>query len=162
MTSRLIEGIRDGAGIHVGIAVANWNQAITDRLLEGATTCCERLGVEEVTVLRVPGALELPIAARKLAEAGCDAVVAIGTIVKGETDHYDIVVDRSSEGIGRVALDTGVPVANAILAVHEYSQAVERARAGSSNKGFEATEAAVLTITALARLGPGRPPADVG
>lgn len=162
MTPRFVEGIRDGAGIHLGIVVSTWNQAITDRLLEGATSCCEELGVEEVTVLRVPGALELPIGARRLADRGCDAVVAIGTIVKGETDHYEIVVDRSSEGISRVALDTGVPVTNAILAVHEYSQAVDRAGKGSSNKGFEAAEAAVLTVTALARLDSRQPAVDIG
>ena len=149
---RVLEGSLDGSGLHIGITAARWNQAITDRLVQGATERLEELGVPEVTVLRVPGALELPLGASKLAEAGCDAVVAIGTVVKGETDHYDIVVRESSSGISRVALDTGVPVANAILAVHDYEHALERAGTGDANKGVEAVDAAVRLVTALREL----------
>jgi 6,7-dimethyl-8-ribityllumazine synthase len=127
---------------------------VTDRLLEGAVTRLEALGAQ-VTVIRVPGALELPIAALGLADAGCDAVVAIGTIVRGDTDHYEIVVRESTAGIARVSLDTGIPVANAILAVNEFAHAVERAADGPSNKGFEAAEAAVRTAVALRRLDAG-------
>lgn len=150
--TRVVEGVADGSGLHVGVVAARWNQAITDRLLEGALSRLTELGVDTVTVLRVPGALELPLAAQKLAEAGCDAVVAIGTVVKGETDHYDIVVTESSHGITSVALRTGVPVANAILAVHDYALAAERAGVGEANKGFEAAEAAVITASALKEL----------
>jgi len=146
--TRIIEGEPDGSGLHVGVAVATWNRSVTDRLLDAAVARLEALGAQ-VTVLRVPGALELPLGALGLAEAGCDAVVAIGTIVRGDTDHYEIVVRESTAGIARVALDTGVPVANAILAVSEFSHAVERAGEGPSNKGFEAAEAAVSTATAL-------------
>lgn len=149
---RTFEGLADANGLHVGIAAARWNQAITDRLLDGATGRLEELGVHQVTLLRVPGALELPLAARKLAEAGCHAVVAVGTVVKGETDHYEIVVRESSRGISQVALDTGIPVANAILAVHDYQQAMERAGSGDANKGVEAVEAAVSMATALRQL----------
>jgi len=148
----IIEGVTDGAGLHIGLAVASWNQTITDRLLGGATARCEELGVSEVTILRVSGALELPLAAKALANSGCDAVVAIGTVVKGDTDHYEIVVRESTSGITRATLDTGVPVTNAILAVHDYSHAVERSDQGDSNKGVEAVDAAVLMATALARL----------
>ena len=149
---RTFEGSVDAKGLHIGIAAARWNQAITDRLVDGATGRLEELGVGEVTLLRVPGALELPLAARKLAEAGCDAVVAVGTVVKGETDHYEIVVRESSRGVSQVAIDTGVPVANAILAVHDYQQAMERAGSGDANKGVEAVEAAVSMATALRQL----------
>lgn len=149
---RVVDGAADGTGLHVGIAVASWNQTVTDRLLKGATDRCEELGVERVTVLRVPGALELPLAAQKLAEAGCDAVVAIGTVIKGDTDHYEIVVRESSSGIARVALDAGLPVGNAILAVHDFSDAMDRATEGEANKGYEAVDAAVMTATAIARL----------
>lgn len=142
----------DGAGLHIGLAVASWNQTITDRLLDGAESRCEELGVSEVTVLRVPGALELPLAAKALIDQGCNAVVAIGTIVKGDTDHYEIVVRESTSGITRVALDSGVPVTNAILAVHDYGDAVERSDQGDANKGVEAVDAAILTATAIARL----------
>jgi 6,7-dimethyl-8-ribityllumazine synthase len=150
--TRTIKGSRDGNGLHVGIAAAEWNGAIVDRLLEGALRHLESVGVTEVTVLRVPGALELPLAAKKLAESGCDAVVALGAVVKGETDHYDIVVRESARGVSMVALETGVPVANGILAVHDYSHAVERAGSGDSNKGVEAADAAVTTATALRQL----------
>ncbi len=142
----------DGAGLHIGLAVASWNQTITDRLLDGAESRCEELGVSEVTVLRVPGALELPLAAKALIDQGCNAVVAIGTIVKGDTDHYEIVVRESTSGITRVALDSGVPVTSAILAVHDYGDAVERSDQGDANKGVEAVDAAILTATAIARL----------
>ncbi len=152
MTSGTIEGDLDGDGLHVGIAAAAWNQIVTDRLLEGARSRCEQLGVPRLTVLRVPGALELPLAAKKLIESGCDCVVAIGTIVKGDTDHYDVVVRESSSGIASVSVDTGVPVANAILAVHDITYAMERAGKGSANKGVEAVEAAVRTANALAEL----------
>lgn len=150
--TRIVEGSTDGRGLKIGIVAARWNQAITDRLVEGASRRLEEVGVDEVTVLRVSGALELPLGAKKLAEAGCDAVVAIGTVVKGETDHYEIVVRESSRGVARVALDTGVPVANAILAVHDYELAVERAGSGDTNKGAEAAEAAVETATAFREL----------
>lgn len=145
---RTIEGEPDGSGLHVGVAVASWNQSVTDRLLEGALARLAALGAE-VTVIRVPGALELPIAAQSLAGAGCDAVVAVGTIIRGDTDHYEIVVRESTSGIARVALDNAVPVTNAILAVSDIGQALERAGEGPSNKGYEAAEAAVSTAVSL-------------
>jgi 6,7-dimethyl-8-ribityllumazine synthase len=146
--TRVIEGDLDGSGLHVGIAVATWNRAVTDRLLDAALARLEELGAE-ATVIRVPGALELPIACQELAQSGCDAVVAIGTVVKGDTDHYDIVVRESTTGVSRVALDTGVPVTNAILAVPEFGLAMERAGQGPANKGHEAAEAAVVTARAM-------------
>ncbi len=152
MRETRVEGKLEGAGLHIGIAVAVWNQSITNRLLEGAKRRCEELGVDRVTVLTVPGALELPLAAQALTGKGCDAVVAIGAVVRGETDHYDIVVRESSAGISRVALQTGTPITNAILAVHDFSQAMERAGHGEANKGFEAVDAAVALAQALADL----------
>jgi 6,7-dimethyl-8-ribityllumazine synthase len=146
--TRVIEGDLDGTGLHVGIAVATWNRSVTDRLLDAAVARLEELG-SEVTVIRVPGALELPVACLGLVEAGCGAIVAIGTVVKGETDHYETVVRESASGVSRVALDSGVPVTNAILAVAEFGHAIERAGEGAANKGHEAAEAAVVTARAL-------------
>jgi 6,7-dimethyl-8-ribityllumazine synthase len=151
---RTFEGQLDGSGLQIGVAVATWNRSVTDRLLEAALARLDGLGAA-VTVLRVPGALELPLASRALIDAGCDAIVAIGTIVRGDTDHYEIVVRESTAGIARVALDSGIPVANAILAVNEFAHAVERAGAGPANKGFEAAEAAVSTAVALRGLHAG-------
>jgi 6,7-dimethyl-8-ribityllumazine synthase len=146
---RTFEGSDAGSGLHVGVVAAQWNQAIVDRLLEGALQRLEKAGVDQVTVVRVPGALELPIAALKLVQQGCDAIVALGAVIKGETDHYEIVVRESARGISSVALETGVPVANGILAVHDYSHAVERAGTGDANKGVEAVEAALSTANAI-------------
>jgi len=148
----VIKGDLDGEGMHIGIAAATWNQSITDRLVDGAKERSEAMGVSKVTILRVPGALEVPLAAEALATNGCDAVVAIGAVVKGETDHYEIVVRESSAGLSRVSLDTGVPIANGILAVHDFSQAMERAGEGDANRGAEAAEAAVSMARALAEL----------
>ena len=152
--TEVLEGNLDGSGIHLGVVAAQWNQAVTDRLLEGAVARAEELGVAKITALRVPGALELPVAARRLAGIGCDAVVAIGTVVKGDTDHYDIVVNESARGINLVSLETGIPVTNAILAVHDYTHAVERAGKGEANKGHEAVDAAIMTVNALRRVDP--------
>lgn len=149
---RFVEGTLDADGLHIGIASATWNQSITDRLLNGAVERAEQLGAAEITVVKVPGALELPVACRQLVEIGCDAVVAIGAVVKGETDHYDLVAGESARGVAMTAEDTGTPVANAILAVHDFAQAMERAGDGDANKGFEAVDAAVTTATALRAL----------
>ncbi len=153
--TRVIDGEESAEGLHIGVAAATWNLAITEKLLEAAVARLEEMDARQITVLRVPGALELPIAARALVESGCDGVVAIGTIIKGDTDHYEIVVRESTAGIASVALDTDVPVANAILAVHQYEDAVERSGPGPSNKGVEATDAVVRTATALRKLKAG-------
>lgn len=145
-------GVGDAASLHVGVVAAGWNPSITDKLLDGAVQRLEELGVGEVTVLRLPGSLELPVGARALAGQGCDAVVAVGTIVKGDTDHYQIVSTESARGLTLVAQECGIPVANGVLAVHDVEHAVERSRPGPSNKGQEAASAAVETALALAAL----------
>ncbi len=147
-----IEGSLDASSLKIGVVVASWNQSITDRLLDGAIGRLDNLGATDVTVLRVPGALEIPVGARALIEAGCDGIVAIGTVVKGETDHYEIVVTESNGGLARLATDTGVPIGNAILAVHDIEDALARSGAGDSNKGAEAAQAAVVTANGIKKL----------
>jgi 6,7-dimethyl-8-ribityllumazine synthase len=149
---REIKGSLDATGLKVGIVAARWNQSITERLLGSAVARLEELGAEDVTVLHVPGALEIPVGARALIEDGCDTVVAIGVVIKGETDHYDIVVTQSTSGISQLALETGVPIGNAILAVHDVEDAVARAGSGEGSKGVEAVDAAVETANALASI----------
>ena len=149
MTTSFVEPADSPSQLHIGIAAATWNQTITDKLLDGAISYLEEAGMGDVTVLRVPGALELPIAAQALIGNGCDAVVAIGTIVKGDTDHYEIVVRESTAGITKVAIETGKPVTNAILAVHDIQDAVDRSGLGADNKGIEAAAAAVSAALAL-------------
>jgi 6,7-dimethyl-8-ribityllumazine synthase len=138
-----IEPVGEPAGLVIGVAVADFNRAITDRLLDGCLKALEAEGVGQVRILRVPGAWELTVAAGHLARAGCRAVVAIGAVIKGETDHYDVIARESAHGLTRVALDSGVPVTNAVLAVHDYDQALDRSEPGPGNKGAEAGRAAV-------------------
>ena len=134
----------------IGIAVSEFNEPITRPMLQSALEVAAGAGVTDVVVFRVPGALELPVAVLSLIErAGCEAAVAIGAVIKGETDHYEHVATESVRGVAEVALRTGRPVGNAILTVHEYEHALERSRPGPGNKGGEATEAAILMARRL-------------
>ena len=146
-----IKGERAG-GKKIGVAVAEFNAAITDGLLAGALQALEEAGTAEVTVVRVPGALELPVAAKHLIEAGHDAVVALGAVIRGETDHYEHVAMQSMAGLSRLALATGVPIGNAILTVREYEHAHDRSLPGRGNKGYEAAVTVLESLDALARV----------
>jgi len=148
MTSVEVPLDLDGSGLRVAVVAAVWNQAITGPLTEGAVTRLGELGVGQTTVVRVPGAWELPVVARALA-ANHDAVIAVGVVIEGETDHYLHISTQASAGLRTVALETGVPVANALLTVREAAHAVARSRPGPDNKGAEAAEAAVATANAL-------------
>ena len=142
----------DPKPLRLGIAVAEFNEPITKPMFEAALASAERLGIEDVVVLRVHGALELALAAQSLIEEGCGAVVAIGAVIKGETDHYEYVAEHATRGIADVALLTGTPVGNALLTVRDYEHAVERSLPGPGNKGAEATEAALDLARRLASL----------
>lgn len=134
----------------VGLVISRFNQAITERLAEGALAVLESESVDEVVVSHVPGALELGVVAAALFEAGCQAVVAVGAVIKGETDHYEYVAAEASRGLMRSALDAGRPVGNALLTVREHAHAEERSLPGPSNKGAEAARAAIDTHRVLA------------
>ena len=123
------------------IVASRWNPKITDVLVDGARKALVDNGVEaeRIDVVRVPGAWELPVAARALAVAGRHAaIVALGCVVRGDTRHYEQVADGASDGLMRVALDTGVPVANGVLAVERFEDAAARAGGSQGNKGEEA------------------------
>ena len=147
-----IAGDANGTGLHIGVAASSFNAVVSDALVSGALEALESMDVDRVTVVRVPGALEVPLTAMRLAEMGCDAVVAVGAVIKGETDHYEHVSMQAAAGVKDVSLRTGIPVTNAILTVTDLSQATERSRPGPANKGFEAAEAAVRTAQALSQL----------
>lgn len=136
--------------LSVGIVLSTFNEDITGGLLAGALAACERLGAT-TSVARVAGALELPVVAAHLAERH-DAVVAIGAVIEGETDHYEHVATQASAGLMRVSLDTGKPVGNALLTVRQYEHARERSLPGPGNKGAEAVEAAVQAARTIADL----------
>ena len=136
----------------IGIAVSTFNAPITDPMLDAALAEAERGGVSETIVLRVPGAMELPLASQSLAEVGGEAIVAIGAVIKGETDHYEYVAEHATRGITEASTNTGIPVGNALLTVRDYEHAVERSLPGPGNKGAEAAEAAIDLARKLATL----------
>lgn len=142
--------------MRIGVAMASFNAAITEGLLAGTLAALDECSVTDITVVRMPGALELPLAAQKLIASGMDAVVAIGAVIEGETDHYVHVATQAMEGLQRVTLDTRVPVANAVLTVREFTQARDRSLPGKANKGYEAARAAVSAVNALRELASNR------
>ena len=137
-------------GRRVGIVCSTFNDPITRPMREAAEKALRSGGVDDVPVVEVPGALEIPVVALGLIErGGCDGVVAIGAVIKGETDHYEYVAAEGSRGIGEVALRTGRPVGNALLTVRDHGHAVERSRPGPGNKGAEAADAVLAVLDAL-------------
>jgi len=123
------EATLDGSGLRIGIATTRWNTAVCDGLLSAATATLTKLGVKErdILIVTVPGALELPLALKKMAESGkYDALIAIGAVIRGDTYHFEIVANEMASGITRVQLDTGVPIGNAVLTTENEHQAVAR------------------------------------
>jgi 6,7-dimethyl-8-ribityllumazine synthase len=157
-----VRGTRDVAGLRFGVAVSRFNSFITDRLLAAALDALERGGVpaEQIEVARVPGSFELPLAAKKMA-GGCDVVIAIGCILRGETAHFDYIAAEVARGIQLAQLDTGVPIIFCVLTCDTLEQAIDRAGLKSGNKGLEAGSAAIemaVLCKALTKA-PGRNPA---
>lgn len=143
-------------GLRVLVLRAQFNSTVTSGLLAGALDALREMGARarDVVVHDVPGAFELPVVAQAAARAGrFDAVVALGAVVKGETDHYEHVARAAASGLAAVALETGVPVGFGVLTVRQARQAVRRSAPGRENKGAEAARAAVATARALAALG---------
>lgn len=144
-----LRGQPRGDGRRVAIVASRFNQSITDRLVTGAKACLLAHGVAEDDILSisVPGAWELPWTARRVAHTGrFDAIVAIGCVIRGETAHFDYVAGPTSDGLARVALDTGVPVAFAVLTTETPEQAYARAGGALGNKGWEAAEVALELV----------------
>jgi 6,7-dimethyl-8-ribityllumazine synthase len=147
-----IDGRADGAGLRVGLVAARFNDLIVDRLLEGALGALRQHGVDDddLVVVRVPGAVEVPLLAQVLADRDdIDAVVALGCVIRGSTGHYDVVCSMVASGITRVTLDASKPVIFGVLTTENLEQAFDRAGGKLGNKGAEAAAAAILTTTAL-------------
>jgi 6,7-dimethyl-8-ribityllumazine synthase len=150
----ILEGSLSGEGRRIAVAVARWNEFITDRLLQGALDTLRRSGVadDDVTVVRVPGSFELPTACNQLARTGrYDAVVALGAVIRGATSHYELVAGQCAAGLARIPLDTGVPVIFGVLTTETIEQAIERAGSKAGNKGAEAA-ACALEMASLQQL----------
>lgn len=145
-----LEGDLLGTGMKFAIIVARWNAVITDRLLQGALDCLHRSGVrkEDINVLRVPGAWEIPAAARAVAETKLvDAVVTLGCLLRGETAHYEAIYNEVARGIGQSQQETGIPHAFGVLTCDTLEQALDRAGIKAGNKGFEAASAAIEMVS---------------
>jgi 6,7-dimethyl-8-ribityllumazine synthase len=139
----------DGSSLAIAIVVARFNAYVTERLLAGALAALRDKAVPDdaVVVVRVPGAFEIPLAARELAASGrFDAVVCLGAVIRGDTPHFDFVAQSATGGLGRVMLDTGVPIAFGVLTTNTVEQALDRSVEGKSNKGAEAVETVIEMI----------------
>ena len=144
--SGTMRGKLSAAALRFGIVVSSFNQFITDRLLDAALDALKRAGAAEnqIEIVRVPGSLEIPIAAKKFAETGrCDSIICIGCILRGETSHYDHVCAETARGIQLAQLDTGVPMIFCVLTCDTLEQAIDRAGLKNGNKGFDAALAAI-------------------
>lgn len=143
-----LKGDLDGQGLRIAIAVARFNEFITHRLLDGAVETLARHGVrdEDISVVWVPGSFELPVVAKTLAQSDhYDAIVCLGAVIRGETDHYDMVAGHASRGIGAVGLETGVPTIFGVLTTENMDQAINRAGGKAGNLGSSAAVAAIET-----------------
>jgi 6,7-dimethyl-8-ribityllumazine synthase len=148
-------GVAPGSDVRVGLACAEFNGGITDRLLTGALDALEEAGCDlgQAVVVWAPGAFELPVVAQKLAASDTvDAVVCLGAVIRGDTGHYDFVAGQCAAGLQRVQLDTGVPVVFGVLTTDTVDQALVRSEGDGSNKGREAAETALRTVAVLSDL----------
>ena len=144
----------DGTGLKVVVVAASWHTVVMDGLLAGALRALAAAHVDDVTVVRVPGTFELPVAAQVAAENGADAVVALGVVIRGGTPHFEYVCQGATLGLTDVGIRTGVPVGFGVLTCDNEEQALDRAGLEGSHedKGTEAAEAAVATVVALRAL----------
>ena len=144
--TQVFEGNLLGTGLKIGIVVSRFNEFITTRLLSGAEDALSRHGVNEddISVMWVPGVYEIPLAAKKLAASGkYDAIITIGTVIRGATPHFDYVSNEVAKGVANVSLSTEVPVIFGVLTTENIEQAIERAGTKAGNKGYEAAVNAI-------------------
>lgn len=146
---RTIEGKLIAEGQHIGIVAARFNEFITSKLLGGARDAFQRHGGDDdnLDLVWVPGAFEIPFAAKKMALSGkYDAIVCLGAVIRGATPHFDMVANEATKGIAHVGLDTGVPVIFGVLTTDSIEQAIERAGTKAGNKGFDAMTTAIEMV----------------
>jgi len=149
---RFHEGRLDAKGLRLALVVSRFNELISERLLQGALDCLRRHGAadEALRVVRVPGSFEMPLAAKKIAGSGkVDAVICLGAVIRGETQHFELVAGEAARGVARASLETGVPVTFGVLAAETLEQAVQRAGAKAGNKGWDAALAAIEMVHLL-------------
>jgi 6,7-dimethyl-8-ribityllumazine synthase len=162
MEHREDDVVLDASGLRVAIVVSDFNREITDGLLSGARIRLKLAKCDNIDVIRSPGAFELPLLAKKAAESGYDAVVALGAVIEGETDHYYHIASQATSGLMQATLQTGVPIGLGVLTVREAEHGAARSASGPGNKGAEAAAAAVRAALALRSMGPRRSSTDAG
>jgi 6,7-dimethyl-8-ribityllumazine synthase len=153
--SKIIEGKKDAQGLRIGIVVSRYNHFITEKLLEGALDGFKSHGGDDdkVTIVRVPGAFEIPLIADQLAASGrYDALVCLGAVIRGDTPHFDYVCDAVTRGIGAAVQTHKIPIGFGVLTTNDVQQAMERAGAKDANKGYEALLTVVEMVSVLRQL----------
>lgn len=157
---KITEGQLLAQTVRLAVLHTRWNHLVVDRLLEGAQTAFRQLGgqPDQIEAFTVPGSFELPLVARRLAQTGrFDAVICLGAVIRGATDHYEFVASNAASGLASVGHDTGIPVLFGVLTTDTLEQALERAGSKAGNKGFEAVCAAVETVNLLRQLDAPQP-----
>lgn len=156
MAVKRLEGNLNASGLKFGVVVSRFNNFITDKMVEGALDCMGRHGAnpDDQTVAYVPGSLEIPSAARRLADSGkYDAVICVGAVIRGHTPHFDYVAAESAKGVAKLGMDSKVPVIYGIITADTLEQAIERAGTKSGNKGWDAALAAIEMVNLFRAIG---------
>ena len=152
---KIIQGELQAKGLKFGIVVSRFNDFITGRLLDGAVDALTRHGAkdDDIDVVKVPGAFEIPLAAKMMAGKGTyNAIICLGTVIRGSTPHFDYVAAEVSKGVASASFETGVPMAFGVLTTDTIEQAVERAGTKSGNKGFDAAMTAIEMAQLMKKL----------
>ncbi len=143
---KTLEGKLDAAGLKVVIVASRFNDFITGRLIDGALDCLVRHGAakSDITLVRVPGSFELPLAAQTISRSGSvDAIVCLGALIRGQTPHFDYIASEVTKGIALISLESGLPLTFGVITADSLEQAIDRAGAKTGNKGFEAAASAI-------------------
>ena len=152
---KIIEGQLNAQGLKFTIIATRFNDFIVDRLVGGAVDYLRRHGCEEenITVVRIPGAFEMPVVCKKIAaKKDCDGIIALGAVIRGSTPHFDFVAAEATKGLAHVSLDYGVPVGFGLLTTDNLEQAIERAGSKAGNNGVEAASAVLETVRVLEQI----------
>lgn len=152
---KVLEGFYEGKGLKIAIVASRFNEFITNKLVGGAEDCLRRHNVadDDITLAWVPGAFEIPLAAKKLAQSGkYDAVICVGAVIRGSTSHYDYVCAEVSKGIASVSLETGIPVMFGVLTTDTIEQAIERAGTKAGNKGYDCAMGALELVQLMKKV----------
>ena len=151
---REISGALVAKGMHIGIVVSRFNSFLTEQLVKGAVDAFVRMGGDEkdITLVRVPGAYEIPLVAKCMAAKKFDAVIALGAVVQGATAHADLINQSTAKAFSEISVETGVPILDGIVSAENLEQAVERCGTKQGNKGFSAMQAAIEMVNVMKKI----------